>query len=75
MVLYEKWIHSIIGINTPEHTADGQPIPVVPISPPYQNILTITHINTATPSQSGSMIFSLIGSIAMCLVAQKLFTN
>lgn len=33
--IYEKWIHSIIAINSPEHTVDGKPIPIIPVSPPY----------------------------------------
>lgn len=35
--LYEKWIHSIMAINSPDHTADGRPINLIPASPPYQS--------------------------------------
>lgn len=35
--LFEKWIHSIIAINSPDHTMDGRPINLIPSSPPYES--------------------------------------
>lgn len=39
--LYEKWIHSVMAVNLPTYAANGKPIPLVPLSPPYQSITTI----------------------------------
>lgn len=36
--LHDKWMHSVIGVNTPPHTAEGKPISIVPNSPPFQSI-------------------------------------
>lgn len=36
---YEKWIHSIIAVNSPPYTANGKPVPLVPLSPPFQSIV------------------------------------
>lgn len=44
VALYEKWIHSIIAINAPEHTFDGKPIPIIPASPPYYSKSTIIFV-------------------------------
>lgn len=35
--LYEKWIHSVIAVNSPTYASDGKPIPLVPLVPPYQS--------------------------------------
>lgn len=35
---YEKWIHSIIAVNSPTYSANGKPVPLVPLSPPFQSI-------------------------------------
>lgn len=37
VALYEKWIRSLMAVNSPEHTADGKPIPIIPIAPPYES--------------------------------------
>lgn len=37
VALYEKWIHNVIGVNTPPHTANGKPISIIPNSSPYQS--------------------------------------
>lgn len=37
IALFEKWIHSIIAVNSPLHASDGKPIPLIPLSPPYQS--------------------------------------
>lgn len=34
---YEKWIHSVIAVNSPTHGSDGKAIPLIPIVPPYQS--------------------------------------
>lgn len=39
--LYEKWMHSVIGVNTPSHTVDGKPISIVPDSPPFQSLFVL----------------------------------
>lgn len=39
IALYEKWIHSVIAVNAPQHSIDGKPIPLIPISPPYQSMI------------------------------------
>lgn len=38
VALYEKWIHSVIAISSPPHASDGKPIPLIPLSPPYQSM-------------------------------------
>lgn len=43
IAIFEKWIHNIIGVNSPAHTANGNPIPIIPNSPPYQSKL-FSHI-------------------------------
>lgn len=40
VVLYEKWLHNVIGVNSPPYTANGTPIPIIPNSPPYQSTQT-----------------------------------
>lgn len=35
---YGKWIHSIIAVNSPTYSANGKPVPLVPLSPPFQSI-------------------------------------
>lgn len=40
VALFEKWIHSVIAVNCPAYMADGNPIPIIPISPPYQSSFT-----------------------------------
>lgn len=35
--LYEKWIHSVMAVNSPTHASDGKPISLIPSSPPYQS--------------------------------------
>lgn len=37
---YEKWIHSIIAVNSPTYTANGKPFPLVPLSPPFQGFFS-----------------------------------
>ena len=44
MALYAKWIHNVIGVNSPEHTADGKPINLIPAAPPYQSKFFLTSI-------------------------------
>lgn len=36
--LYENWIHSVMAVNSPTYTDHGKPIPLVPLSPPFQSI-------------------------------------
>lgn len=42
--LYEKWIHSVMGTYLPTYTPNGKPIPLVPLSSPYQSIFTVSVI-------------------------------
>lgn len=36
--LYDKWIHSVMAVNSPTYYANGKPIPLVPVVPAYQSI-------------------------------------
>lgn len=37
---FEKWIHSVIAVNTPTYSANGKPVPLVPLAPPFQGVQT-----------------------------------
>ncbi|XP_055302820.1 trypsin-like isoform X2 [Sitodiplosis mosellana] len=76
VALYEKWIHSIIGINSPEHTADGKPINLIPASPPYQNHLTISKpirpgTSTAPMINGSCSIMVMLIAFVTCLLVRK----
>lgn len=75
VVLYEKWLHNVIGVNSPPYTANGTPIPMIPNSPPYQNLLTVSKpTNTASAIKSCFTMISLIAFVTWFLI-QKPTTN
>ncbi|XP_031619012.1 chymotrypsin-like protease CTRL-1 [Contarinia nasturtii] len=56
---FEKWIRSMMN-NSPEHMPDGKPIPIIPISPPYQNNLTASKPGKNAATNNGPNFIVMI---------------